>query len=380
MRVERPLSLPWVMADRRRVVQVLVSLLSFAEQYSRESSPIRVGGRIEGFQVFVTVTGEGYGLSDEDQSDLFRKLSEMDDAGTGLGFAWSRAGLTVSRGIVESHGGRLWVESDGPGLGSRYTFTVPVVEGAAVGALSQSDIWGTASAEADCVLVVDDDFESVRYVGETLSKAGYRPLAAAEVGDVLRIIESEKPSLVLLDQVLPGADAMSVMQTISAVSDAPVIFLSEHGRDEVIARAFDLGASDYMVKPFSPNELVARVQSALRRSASPQRRTPADTFVLGDLSISYPERRVEIAGRAVHLTATEYQMLFELSVNPGVVLTYEELLQRVWGRAHTGDLRLVRGVITRLRRKLVDDPISPRYIFTEIRVGYRMARSGSTAD
>ena len=154
----------------------------------------------------------------------------------------------------------------------------------------------------------------------------------------------------------------------------PVIFVSVYGQDDVIVRAFDMGAVDYVVKPFSPTELAARIRAALRRRAGPHPAEPSEPYSLGDLSIDYPGHRVAVAGRPVRLTPTEYELLVELSVHAGRVLTHDQLLQRVWGPQRTGEPWLVREVVKRLRRKLGDDADNPAYIFTEPRVGYRMPR------
>ena len=139
-------------------------------------------------------------------------------------------------------------------------------------------------------------------------------------------------------------------------------------------RAFELGAADYVVKPFTPTELVARIKAALRRRASPDRDAPSEPFVLGDLTIDYADRVVTVAGRQVQLSDTEYRMLFELSAAAGRALTHEQLLRMVWGPMYSSDPRLVRQYVKMLRRKLSDDAKSPSYIFTEKRVGYRMAK------
>ena len=161
-------------------------------------------------------------------------------------------------------------------------------------------------------------------------------MVSTDPDEALRLVETERPKLVLLDLMLPGSDGIELMQSIHRIADVPVVFLSAYGRDEVIARAFEAGAVDYMVKPFSPTELVARVRSAMRRRLAPVQGEPPQPFVLGDLSIDYAERRVSLAGQPVHLTATEYDLLVELSVNAGRVLTHDHLLQRVWGADHTG--------------------------------------------
>ena len=187
--------------------------------------------------------------------------------------------------------------------------------------------------------------------------------------DVPRLIETKKPALVLLDLVLPGTDGIALMERVPELADLPVIFISGYGRDQTIAKALEAGAVDYVVKPFSPTELVARIQAALRGRA-----TPPEPYRLGDLAIDYEERRVTVAGWPVPLTVTEYDLLRELSVNAGRVLTHAYLLRRVWGPQHSGDARLVRAFVKKLRRKLGDAAASPAYIVTEPRVGYRGGR------
>ena len=167
--------------------------------------------------------------------------------------------------------------------------------------------------------------------------------------------------------MLPGTDGIELMERVPGLSDVPVVFISGYGRDETIARALEAGAEDYIVKPFSPTELVARVRAALRRRAEP------DSFVLGDLAIDYDRRRVSVGGRAVTLTATEYDLLRALSLRAGRVSTYEALLRQVWS-GRSGDAKIVRAYVKRLRRKLGDDARRPAYILTELRVGYRMPR------
>ena len=135
-----------------------------------------------------------------------------------------------------------------------------------------------------------------------------------------------------------------------------------------------MGASDYVVKPFSPTELIARIKAALRKEAGPDRADPDQPYVLGDLTINYEERRVTVAGRHVQLTASEYQLLYELSVSPGRVLPHNLLLRRIWGLRSFGDSRRVRTLVKRLRRKLGDDANDPCYIFTEPGVGYRIGK------
>ena len=163
-----------------------------------------------------------------------------------------------------------------------------------------------------------------------------------------RLLETKKPELVLLDLMLPGTDGIELMESLPALAELPVIFISAYGRDETIARALEAGAADYIVKPFSPTELTARVRAALRKRSAPE------PFVLGELVIDYARRRVSVAGRPVRLTVTEYELLRLLSVNAGRVLTYESLLSQLWGAKDTDNPEPVRNFVRKLRHKLGD--------------------------
>ena len=216
------------------------------------------------------------------------------------------------------------------------------------------------------ILVVDDDPEVLRYVRDALTAADYAALVTGDPRELSRLLRTKRPHLVLLDLMLPGIDGIELMARVPELADLPVIFISGYGRDETIARALEAGAADYIVKPFSPTELTARIRAALRRHAEPAR------FVLGELSIDYERRRVSVAGRALDLTATEYELLRVLSLDAGRVVTHEVALRRVWGARHTGGQQVVRTYVKKLRRKLGDDARRPAYIFNELGVGYRM--------
>ena len=220
------------------------------------------------------------------------------------------------------------------------------------------------------ILVVDDDPQTLRFVRDALTQAGYAALVTGDHTELSQIIRTEKPHLVLLDLVMPGTDGIALMESIPELGDLPVIFISGYGRDETVARALDAGAADYIVKPFSPTELTARVGAALRRLARPE------PFSLGALTIRYEARRVTVAGRRVVLTATEFELLRVLSLNAGRVVTYDTLLRKVWAGRESGDLDLVRNFVKKLRAKLGEDASNPTWIFNERGVGYRMPRPG----
>ena len=363
--IDLPADLPRAMADARRIAQVLNNLFANAARHSPETAPIRVAAVRDGEEVEISVADAGEGIPPERLPHLFHRRASV--AGKGAGHSEggsSGLGLVICKGLVEAHGGRIRAESAGPGRGTCVTFTLPAAEeerpGAALPASASREGPGKTS-----VLVVDDDPHALRQAREALAAAGYATAATAQPGDVQRLVETKRPALVVLDLVLPGTDGIELMRTLPVLSDLPVIFISAYGSGDTIARALEAGAADYIVKPFSPAELVARVGLALRRQLAP------GPFRVGDLAIDRATRRVTLAGRPLRLTAIEYRLLHVLSLDAGGVTTYESLQRRVWGEGK-GNPDAVRSAIRKLRQKLGDDARNPRYIAAERGLGYRM--------
>ena len=372
VQIDLPPDLPRVRADQHRIVQVILNLLTNASRHSPDSAAIKVEAQQKSMYVEVSVIDEGTGIPAEQLSHLFRKYvrSSNEERGVGAGL-----GLAICKGLVEAHGGRIWAESEGTGLGTRFTFSIPVVEDVKSGVkqlptrtVPQPGRY--VDMKKPLVLAVDDDPQALGYIRETIEKGGYRATVTGEPEKVKELVDAHQPDLLLLDLLLPGTDGIELMKNLPKRSDRPVIFLSAYGRDETIAKALQLGAADYIVKPFSPTELIARIDSALRKYAG----TP-EPFRTGDLVINYEERRVELAGHPVRLTATEFDLLRVLSTHAGRVVTYDHILSSAWSMRNPGNVRVVRVFVKKLRKKLGDDAKKPTYIFTEPRVGYRMARS-----
>ncbi len=362
IRIDLPLDLPRVMADEQRIVQVLNNLFSNASLYAPESSVIHVGAVRDGGHVAISVTDEGQGVSPEQSPYLFQKYTGGGGRGLGLG-------LAICKGLVEAHGGRIRAENAGPGQGTRFTFTIPLVEGAGNDAMEARRIRLRADRWKPLILAVDDNPQFLGHVRASLNGAGFSLLTTDNPNEVSDLIDEHDPHLVLLDLLLPEMDGIELMQKVPALADRPVIFLSAYGRDETVVRALEMGAVDYIVKPFSPMELVARIQTALRKSY-----VFPETFQSGALVINYDERRVTVRGVLLKLTAIEYNLLRFLSINAGRVVTYETLLRRVWRLDSIVDRRRVRAFVKKLRDKLGDDAGNPTYIFTEPQVGYYMHR------
>ena len=255
-------------------MQVVNNLLVNASRHSHEASTIRIEALQDAPNVAVSVADNGRGLTAERLPHLFAKFNRPDgpDRGRDLGL-----GLAICKGIVEAHGGRIWAESDGPGLGSRFTFTVPVADAPSpIAKRGKLPRWQTSS-ERIRVLAVDDDPRTLKRVRDSLADEGYEPSVTGDPHQVASLIEEVEPHVVLLDLMLPGTDGIELMQTILAVRNTPVIFLSAYGRDEVIARALEMGAADYIIKPFSPTELAARVKAASGKSQPNRDATSPDT-------------------------------------------------------------------------------------------------------
>ena len=254
------------MADGRRVTQVMVNLLTNAARYCHEASPIYVeatADRSDG-GVMVSVTDNGQGLTADSLPHLFAKFSRPAgvDQRRDLGL-----GLAICKGIVEAHGGRIWAESDGPGLGSRFTFTLPAADEAATAAATAAA--HSSAAGATRILAIDDNPRDLKHIRDTLTAAGYDTTVTGNPARIAALVADTDPHIVLLDLMLPGADGFDVMRDILAARDVAVIFLSAYGQHDLIAKALQMGAADYIVKPFSPTELTARIQAALRNKNQP---------------------------------------------------------------------------------------------------------------
>ena len=366
-------SLPPVWADRQRIVQVLHTLFSNAAAQSREWSTITVAVSSDDTHAAITVTDEGAGLSPELLPLLFTKFSPIQRGHSRRGEAGYGLGLVICKGIVEAHGGRIWAHSDGEGHGSRFTFTLPVLDEPATPAAppepSRSDAFRAPSG-VERVLVIDDDLQALRYVRNTLARAGYTPIVTSDPNELNHLLETAMPHLLLLDPVLPDTDGFKLVKQIPKTLEVPVVILSGRGDDQQVARAFELGAADFIAKPFSPTELLARVAAALRRSALARQVEP---YRMANLVVDYVTRTVTVAGRTAKLTPTEYNLLSELCTDAGRTLTYDQLLERVWDEGSGGEAQRVRSLVRDLRAKLGDDARNPTYILTVPGVGYQAA-------
>ncbi len=224
------------------------------------------------------------------------------------------------------------------------------------------------------VAVIDDssDIAEVVSVCFQIRWSGTSVVSAGTGAKGLELIEADNPDIVILDVNLPDIDGFEVLKDIRRFSQVPVIMLTVRGKDTDVARGLELGADDYVVKPFSHIELMARVQNVLRHA----RGLPVEVhpFVVGKLEIDFARNEVKVEGKPVRLTATEYRLLYHLILNEGRVLSCDNLLRRVWGETYAGGIERLRVHIAHLREKLADSPESPSIIVTERGLGYKFVR------
>ena len=231
-------------------------------------------------------------------------------------------------------------------------------------------------AKKTTILTADDDPQLLRLIARNLQFEGYDVLTASDGKQALELIEQHVPDLVILDVMMPKMDGFTVCQQVREFSSVPILIVTARGQDQDKVRGLDLGADDYLTKPFSVEELAARVRAVLRRARftiSEQTHAMRSTTTIGDLTIDYAQHLVTMAGREVPLTPIEYRLLAYLAQNAGRVVTQDLLLEHVWGSEYIGEGHMLQVNINRLRRKLEPDSNHPRYILTKVGIGYYLS-------
>lgn len=221
------------------------------------------------------------------------------------------------------------------------------------------------------ILVVDDEPRMVQLISMNLKLEGFTVITASGGYQALEKVTRELPDLVILDIMMPDMDGFETLKKIRELSSVPVIFLSVKGEETDRVRGLDLGADDYITKPFGSRELVSRINAVLRRTGPDTSSRKSEIVVDDDLKINFDQRRVWVRGENIKLRPTEYRLLYQLVSNPGKLLTHETLLSRVWGPEYRDEDQYVRLYITYLRQKIEKDPKNPVYILSERGLGYR---------
>lgn len=231
-------------------------------------------------------------------------------------------------------------------------------------------------AKKTTILTADDDPQLLRLVARNLQFEDYDVLTASDGKQALEMIEAHTPDAVLLDVMMPKMDGFTVCHKVREFSSVPIIIVTARGQDQDKVRGLDLGADDYLTKPFSVDELLARVRAVLRRSqftSNEAMHSLRTKISIGDLTIDDAQHRVTLASREIELTPIEYRLLAYLAQNVGCVVTQDLLLDHVWGSEYVGESHILQVNINRLRRKLEVDPTRPRYILTKVGIGYMLA-------
>jgi two-component system KDP operon response regulator KdpE len=221
------------------------------------------------------------------------------------------------------------------------------------------------------VLVVDDEPRMVEFITMNLELEGFRVVGAPNGHEALEKASREMPDLVILDIMMPHMDGFETLENLRETSQVPVIFLTAKSDEADRIRGLDLGADDYITKPFSTRELISRMKAVLRRTEPAPTASGSDIVVDGELKINFDQRKVVARGQEIRLRPTEYRLLYQLVSNAGKLLTHETLLSRVWGTEYRDEDQYVRLYITYLRQKIEKDPKNPKYILSERGLGYR---------
>jgi DNA-binding response OmpR family regulator/signal transduction histidine kinase len=373
LRVQADLAptLPLVSADSRRIEQVLFNLLDNARKFAPPGSTITVRAEQTDGTVVIAVVDQGPGIPAAERERVFERFYQLEQPTT-RNIGGSGLGLAICKAIVEAHGGWIGVTA-APGGGASFAFSLPAMpmdepHAVAVGpnVLVQPRIGKTE------VLVVDDDPALRRLLETSLPDAGYRVQAVIEAQAALEVVAQQPPDIILLDIMLPGADGFTLCKQLREWTTVPIIMLTARAAEKDVVLGLQLGADDYLTKPFRANELIARIEAVLRRAQIESVPDGPSLIQLDGLTIDLAQRRVAVDGADVELTPIEYQILTHLARHAGQVLTHSQILKEVWGEAYSGENHYLWVHIAHLRQKLEPKGKRTRYIHTERGVGYRL--------
>jgi two-component system, OmpR family, KDP operon response regulator KdpE len=228
-------------------------------------------------------------------------------------------------------------------------------------------------SDKNLILIIEDDLQISQFLQSSLNTNGYHSVFATTIASAKQFFSQYKPALIILDLNLPDGDGRDFISFVRINSDIPILVLSARQSEQEKVECFDLGADDYLAKPFGVNELLARIKVSLKRTAMMSLRD--DVFKLDDLEIETANSTVLLHKQLVHLTPIEFKLLFMLAKKPGKVFTHRQLLTEVWGAEYVDDTHYLRIHMGRLRSRLEKNPATPRYILTEVGIGYRLAAS-----
>jgi two-component system KDP operon response regulator KdpE len=366
--------LPLVELDSSRIEQVLYNLLDHAIRRSPRDGEIQVAVWTEGDELLLGVSDQGASIAEDHLPYLFDPFYRM---GPADGDYFSNAGLALhmTRKLILLHGGRIWAES---GQGTRIVFALPIhadLPEVTVSPKTTSPAKpsrkskGKPGRNALKALVVEDDFRIAELLQLILEGDGYQATWISKGKQVFDYVATNKPDVVLLDVFLPDINGLEILESLREFSAVPIVMVTANSKTEDTAQALDLGADDYIIKPFNRVELLARIRACVRRSVPAPVHGDAQ-FRAKELAIDFGRRQVSVRGETVKLSKIEYNLLSYLAANPGHVLSHTQILSKIWGPEYKEDTQYLWVTMSRLRKKLEEDPANPEYIMTEPGVGY----------
>jgi len=366
LNLDVPNSLPWIQADESRIEQVLLNLLNNAIQYTQQDGMIRVKVRTVGDGVLIEVQDNGPGISKSQQEHIFEPYRRAITGGSGSGGLG--LGLALCKTLVELHGGKVWVKSK-LGKGSTFAFSLPL---ATTGEPAADSL---PAKKLQRVVVIEDDPETQDAISLAFqSDWPEAELMKATFGkEGLDLVEAEEPDIVILDLGLPDQDGLDVLRSIRLFSSVPVVVLSVRHEEFWVTKALDLGANDYIVKPFRKSELLSRLRVQLRGRTATDQESP---ITCGTMQLDPSTFQLTYRGNQINLTVVEGRIMQYLMMNAGRPTTYDRLAEAVWESEHDeyDAINSLRVHVRSLRRKLEVDPSSPKMILTKPGVGYWLAR------
>jgi DNA-binding response OmpR family regulator/signal transduction histidine kinase len=371
--------LPELEIDPLRIEQVLRNLLEHAVISSPAGSKVIVRVELQTDEVLISVTDHGIGIPKENLTHIFDRFSHTSQTSGGQAKG-AGLGLYISHELVVAHGGRIWAASE-PAHGTTIYFTLPLkcppngspvmnIVPVADRPAQQPGADAHMSWDVTTILLVEDDVLALRVLKANLEMEGYKVMTACQGRAALEMAAHQTFHLILLDLMLPDLDGFQVCEQLREFSSVPIIIITGKASEQDKVRGLSVGADDYLVKPFSSRELVARVWAVLRRAQSQSAPEGRTTLHFGDLTLDRAHRQVYLRGNNVSLTLHEYKLLSYMATNSGRVLSHHQLLTEVWGPEYGDDRQYLWVSISRLRRKLEDNLERPRYIFTVPTVGY----------
>lgn len=344
--------------DAKLVVQVLINLVDNAIKYTPAGSHIVLSAAAQGESAVIRVSDDGPGIPDEAKEKVFEMFSTGENAfrtaAAALGWDWPYAARSSQPTAAPLH--------------------CPTIRRTAVSLLLHCPLGRFLCMNKPLILVVEDDAPIRNLITTTLKTQDYKYIAAATASEALQQATIHAPDVMLLDLGLPDLDGIEVIRRIRSWSAMPIIVISARSEDSDKIEALDSGADDYLTKPFSVEELLARLRVTFRRISMLQNAAGCSVFTNGDLQIDFAAGCATLKGQELHLTPIEYRLLCVMAKNCGKVLTHTYITHEVWGSSWDNDVASLRVFMATLRKKLESEPDSPQYIQTHIGIGYRMLK------